>query len=100
MQVTQDPSRLARLLFTLNGKAGMLVKPVEDLASFAPSPSLSPFRGSIEGTALGSIEETRMLGYTVSLRSGESLELPAELAVYLTLKGLFRPERGWVRVVV
>ena len=84
-QVTQDPSRLARLLYSLNGKAGLQVKPVKE--GIFEVNTLSPFKGYIKVKALKSLGGSRVLGVTLSLREGEIVEIEAGIAIYLALKG-------------
>ncbi|MCE4611376.1 MAG: hypothetical protein F7B17_05335 [Desulfurococcales archaeon] len=100
MQVTQDISRLARLLYTLNGKAGLLVTPLEEPSRFTPDPSLSPFKGEVEVVFEADLEETRILGWSVGGKRGEEATLPAEVGVMLAAKGVVRVVGGVVRVVV
>ena len=87
MQVTQDPTRLERIPYTLNGKASLLAVRVGDPASFRPSPRLSPFRGEALVKA-GSDLEGRLLGVDIRLRAGEEAPLPAYAAVALATLGL------------
>ncbi|MEB3773707.1 MAG: hypothetical protein GSR86_02110, partial [Desulfurococcales archaeon] len=96
-QVTQDPSRLARIKGSLNGKAGFIVQ--DATQGFQPSPRvLTPFRGSLEVLPARTITGVTMLGYDVELREGRWEEVPAWLAVMLELKGLLRNARGEVVV--
>ncbi len=94
-QVTQDPTRLSRLRYSLNGKGGMIVAPVE--SEFRPDRRLSPFRGEVEVRAVSGVEAT-IMGVEVSLAPGEEAPLPAYAAVTLWLRGLVEPVGGEVVV--
>ena len=100
LHVTQDVSRLARLLYTLNGKAGLMVTPVEEPSQFTPSPSLSPFKGEVDVVFEDDLEDTRILGWRVGGRRGERASLPAEVGIMLSAKGVVRVMGGVVRIVV
>ncbi|WP_148678893.1 DNA primase small subunit PriS [Aeropyrum pernix] len=86
VKVTQDISRLARIVGSLNGKAGLLVARL-GLEGFHPGDWLSPFRGEVEFRASARLEESRILGRTVSLEPGRVYSMPAHIAVLLQLKG-------------
>ncbi len=90
-QVTQDPTRLSRLRYSINGKGGMIVAPVE--TEFIMDKRLSPFRGEIEIRALKDVEAV-ILGVEVSLKQGDIEPLPAYTAVTLWIRGLVEPLKG------
>lgn len=96
MQVTRDPSRLARIIGSINGKSSLLVLEVED--DFRPSISLSPFRGSVTVKAKTSLEDVTLLGSRIGFKSGETLELEAPHALLLASKDLVTPISGeiWI----
>lgn len=86
VMVTQDPSRLTRILGSLNGKGALLA--VEAGESFSPSwKALSPFRGTAEARFSIGLEGYRLLGTSVSARRGEVQSLPAGLALHLATRG-------------
>jgi len=96
MQVTRDPSRLARIIGSINGKSSLLVVEVSD--EFKPSPSLSPFRGSLTVRAESELEGVELLGSKLEFKAGEVLELEAPQALLLASKGLVTPLSGeiWI----
>ncbi|MCX8196322.1 MAG: DNA primase [Acidilobaceae archaeon] len=96
-QVTRDPSRLARILGSINGKSGLLVTEVGD--SFSPNESLAPWRGELTIRAKVSFGGLRVLGESISLRAGESLSASAHIGLLLYLKGAAEILSGEVRVV-
>ena len=100
LHVTQDISRLARLLYTLNGKAGLLVTPIGEPSQFTPDLTLSPFKGEVEVVFEGDLEESKILGWSISGRKGEESTLPAEVGVMLSAKGVVKVIGGVVRVVL
>lgn len=96
-QVTRDPSRLARLVGSINGKSGLVVTEIKD--SFSPDISLSPWRGEFTVKAKISIEGIRVLGQELHMRSGETLSMSAAHAILLYLKGAVEIFEGEVKVV-
>lgn len=86
VQVTQDPSRLARIIGTLNGRSGLKVTRV-GLDGFTLGPHLSPFTGEVVFEAARSLEQARVLGSSVELDDGKVYSLPAYIAIYLQAKG-------------
>ncbi|MFN4046381.1 MAG: DNA primase small subunit domain-containing protein [Acidilobaceae archaeon] len=97
VQVTRDPSRLARIVGSINGKASLLVVDVSD-RDFRPGPGLSPFSGYLEVKALAGLE-ARILGYDLSFKPGETLTLEAPIALLLATKNIVEPFSGEVRIV-
>ncbi len=95
MQVTKDPSRLARIIGSINGKSSLLVVEVED-DSFKPTFELSPFRGEVEVKATVSLEGVDILGLNVSFRKGEVVSLEAPVALLLASKNIVTPISGEV----
>ncbi|MEN3000136.1 MAG: DNA primase small subunit domain-containing protein [Acidilobaceae archaeon] len=96
-QVTRDPSRLARLVGSINGKSGLLVTEIKD--SFSPDITLSPWRGELTIKAKTSLEDVRVLGKELRMRSGETLSMDAAHAMLLYLKGAAEILEGEVEVV-
>ena len=94
--VTADPSRLTRILGSLNGKAGLLVESAEE--GFRPGPGLSPFRGRLLARLLRELPERRLLGRSLGGSAGEELDLPVGQALYLIAKGLAEPVEGEILV--
>ncbi|BAN89787.1 DNA primase small subunit [Aeropyrum camini SY1 = JCM 12091] len=86
VKVTQDISRLARIVGSLNGKAGLFVARL-GLEGFHPGDWLSPFRGEVEFRSEGRLEEARIMGSTVSLEPRRVYSMPAHIAVLLQLRG-------------
>ncbi len=97
VQVTRDPSRLARIVGSINGKASLLVVDVSG-GEFKPGPSLSPFSGHLEVKALTGLE-ARILGYNLLFKPGETLTLEAPIALLLATKNVVEPVSGEVRIV-
>ncbi len=96
VMVTQDPTRLTRLLGSLNGKASLLV--VEADRGFMPGKNLSPFYGETTIRYLVDSEPLRILGVDVSPRRGSEETLPAHVAIYLATKGVVELLEGEVFV--
>ncbi|MEB2793764.1 MAG: DNA primase small subunit PriS [Caldisphaeraceae archaeon] len=94
--VTQDPTRLTRIPGTINGKASLLVVPV--CRDFKIGRWLSPFSGSLEVTSKKDIDNIKILGINLSMRRGEGLSLPSQLAIYLATKGYVEVLEGEVVV--
>ncbi len=97
MQVTKDPSRLARIIGSINGKSSLLVVEVED-DSFKPTMSLSPFRGEVTVKTNVDLEELEILGLKVGFRKNEVLDLEAPVALLLASKNVVTPMSGEVWV--
>jgi DNA primase small subunit len=97
MQVTRDPSRLARLIGSINGKSSLLVVEVEG-GSFKPSTELSPFKGEVTVKARFNLDEVELLGLKVGFKEGEVLDLEAPVAILLASKNIATPLSGeiWV----
>ena len=91
-QVTIDTKRLIRVPYSLHGKTGLKVEPVDPqkLDSFELSPDLSPFQkhDKIAVVALVDTPPLSILGLRIRLRRGENYRLPAPQAVYLMARGL------------
>jgi len=91
-QVTIDIKRLIRVPYSLHGKTGLKVEPVDPqkLDDFQLSPELSPFQrhDKITIVALVNTPPISILGLRIKLRKGESYRLPAPQAVYLMARGL------------
>ena len=92
--VTEDPSRLTRIPGTLNGKGALLVAPLCEGEAFKPGKWLSPFHGEAECRAVKSLDQTKILGYSVGFSEGEELSLPSGLALFLWLLGYVEIEGG------
>jgi DNA primase small subunit len=97
MQVTKDPSRLARLIGSVNGKSSLLVVEVEG-DSFKPTLELSPFRGEVTVKARLDLGEVELLGLRVGFKRGEVLDLEAPVAILLASKNIVTPLSGEVWV--
>ena len=97
VMVTQDPSRLTRLLGSLNGKGALLAVDVTGGARIGYE-ALSPFRGEVTVRFRAGIDGLRVLGVGLSARRGEEQPLPAGLAMHLIAKGIADPVGGVVRV--
>jgi DNA primase small subunit len=97
MQVTRDPSRLARIIGSINGKSSLLVVEVED-ESFNPTLDLSPFRGEVTVRANVDLEDATILGLKIGFRRGETVDLEAPIALLLASKGIVTPMSGEVWV--
>lgn len=90
-KVLLDLSRLVRIPGSLNGKAGLLVKPLSpnELQDFVLDESLSPFAGlTLRVRAKISIGPLEVLGEVVRLRRGELMKVDGARGVFLALKGL------------
>jgi len=91
-QVTIDIKRLIRVPYSLHGKTGLKVAPIDPqkLDSFQLSPDLSPFQkhDKITVVALVDTPPISVLGLRIRLRRGENYRLPAPQAVYLMARGL------------
>ncbi len=92
-KVTIDVHRLVRIPGSLNGKTGLPVVEVAEgeLRSFEISASLSPLKGRIEIMLLAPVKEAVILGFPVSGDSGEKLEVPHSVAMFLMLRGVASP---------
>ncbi|MCE4599442.1 MAG: hypothetical protein F7C81_04500 [Desulfurococcales archaeon] len=97
MQVTQDPSRLARITGTLNGKSSLLVVDATYGLDLDPR-RLSPFRGEVKVRPLADIDDTTLLGFEFKLKKGVVEELPAWLAIHLATRELVELVEGEVVV--
>ncbi|HIQ56200.1 MAG TPA: DNA primase catalytic subunit PriS [Pyrodictium sp.] len=91
-QVTIDTRRLIRVPYSLHGKTGLKVEPVDPqkLDKFELSLDLSPFqkRDKIAVVALVDTPPLSILGLRIRLRRGEGYRLPAPHAIYLMARGL------------
>ncbi len=90
-QVTVDTRRLVRAPLSVNGKTGLVVKPVkpEELEGFELGEELSAFQGEPARVRLvADLPRIRVIGYTLRLRAGETPRLPLPLAGYLMARGL------------
>ncbi len=90
-QVTLDVKRLVRIPYSLHGKTGLVVKPVdirELEKGFGLTNSYSPFNnlGRIVIRALVDTPVIEVLGDKVRLRAGEIYRLDAPTAIYLLCK--------------
>ncbi len=89
-QVTLDVKRLVRIPYSLHGKTGLPVVPVQPsrLESFRVDESLSPFRrgGVVTIRALIDTPSINVLGEVLKLRAGERYKLPEPIAIYLLCK--------------
>ncbi|MEM0297241.1 MAG: DNA primase small subunit domain-containing protein [Zestosphaera sp.] len=87
--VTPDVSKLARIIWTLNGKTGFKVFPVtneSELIKFSAGPHLSPFRGEVEVKYLRtSLEPIRLFNELFKPVRGVRSTVPSWIAVYLAL---------------
>ncbi|MEM1938546.1 MAG: DNA primase small subunit domain-containing protein [Acidilobaceae archaeon] len=97
MQVTRDPSRLARLIGSLNGKSSLMVVEVEE-DQFTPSIVLSPFNGELTVKAKASLDDIKILGLKISFKKGETLNLEAPIALLLASKGIVDVLSGVVKI--
>jgi len=90
-KVLLDLSRLVRIPGSLNGKAGLVVKPLSpnELQDFVLDESLSPFAEvTLRVRAKISIGPLEVLGEVVRLRRGELMKVDGARGVFLALKGL------------
>ncbi|OWJ54025.1 DNA primase small subunit domain-containing protein [Pyrodictium delaneyi] len=92
-QVTVDTRRLIRAPWSINGKTGLLVVPVEytSLYEFSISERLSPFTDldPIRIEVIADVPSNiTVLGNRIRLRRGDKPRLPAPVAVYLLSKGV------------
>jgi DNA primase small subunit len=88
--VTMDLSRLSRFVGSLNCKSGLKVVEVTDVSKFMDYTykDLSPFKGKISITPLVDFPGLPIYGNRIDLRRGVKVELDAEDALYVVLKGL------------
>uniref|UniRef100_A0A7C2BKK2 DNA primase small subunit PriS n=1 Tax=Thermosphaera aggregans TaxID=54254 RepID=A0A7C2BKK2_9CREN len=88
--VTMDLSRLSRFVGSLNCKSGLKIVEVSDLSKFAELTykDLSPFKGKISITPVIDFQGLPIYGNRIDLRRGVKMELDAEDALYVVLKGL------------
>ncbi len=89
-QVTIDISRLIRITYSINGKSGLMVAPIDPVkADFEYSEKLSPFADRVfRFRSRYRIPSLKLFGYTVKLAEGSRADLEGPVAVYLALKGL------------
>lgn len=91
-QVTQDTSRLVRILRTINGKSGIPSVPLDsesDIVKFSFSMELSPFKGDALVKCLVDLPSTILaLGERIGLMKEKTLLVPLPIAVYLHLNDL------------
>ncbi len=89
-KVTIDLHRLVRIPGSLNGKTGLVAKPVflDELKDFAINCSLSPFKGDMTIVLRQEIKKANILGDTISGGRGERLGVDKCIGIYLLLKGL------------
>ncbi|ABM81458.1 DNA primase small subunit domain-containing protein [Hyperthermus butylicus] len=92
-QVSVDVKRLIRVPYSINGKTGLLVKPVtvDELDEFVVDETLSPFAREppVRIRVVTSLPSSvTILGNRLKLREGDSPRLPAPVAVYLMAKGV------------
>ena len=89
-QVTLDIKRLVRIPYSLHGKTGLPVIPLDPskLDNFSVDGSLSPFRrgGIVTIRAVVDTPSISVLGEVVKLRAGERYKLPEPIAIYLLCK--------------
>ncbi|AEM38055.1 DNA primase small subunit [Pyrolobus fumarii 1A] len=89
-QVTVDTKRLIRIPYSLHGKTGLPVIPldVNRVDKFELSDDLSPFKrlGDVRVRALVSTPTIEVLSQRLKLEAGEEYKLPAPVAVYLLCK--------------
>ncbi len=88
--VTMDLSRLSRFVGSLNCKSGLKIVEVSDVSKFMDFTykDLSPFKGKISVTPLVDFPGLPIYGSRIDLRKGVKMELDAEDALYVVLKGL------------
>ncbi len=97
IMVTQDPSRLTRILGSLNGKGHLLVYDVTDSFKMDRK-TLSPFKGWLRVEYNYRIEDISFLGEDISGEKGEVKEFAAPIALALAEKGLAKIIGGEVYV--
>ncbi len=90
--VTMDVSRLSRFDYSINGKSGLLVYPLDpsrDDFDELDYLSFSPFSGSLNINPL--IDASLpVFDKVITLRRNVSIRIEAPYAIYLTLKGLVK----------
>ncbi|MEM1626625.1 MAG: DNA primase small subunit PriS [Sulfolobaceae archaeon] len=86
-QVTIDVRRLERVENSINGKSGLLVKRVNDLANFTIDESLSPFNGYVIIIPKVSMK-INIFDRVLEMNKNIPIRVEASIGVYLHLKSL------------
>ena len=90
-QVTLDTKRLIRVPYSLHGKSGLVVKPLDasklvssdwNLVMFSPFTRLD----SIKVRLLVDVKDVKIFGHKLRLSAGNEYRLPAPIAIYLMSK--------------
>jgi DNA primase small subunit len=86
-QVTVDPKRLVRIPGSINGKAGLKVYEVKGDTFDFNIQSLSPFKGYVAFLSYVTYS-LQLPDGKIDLKKDTVVKLPAQLGIYLSLKGL------------
>ncbi len=89
--VTMDVSRLSRFDYSIHGKSGLVVYPLDYSREELPVKGFtgfSPFQGKVRVKPLIDFPAFPVLDSKISLRRGMRLRLDAPYALYLVLKGI------------
>ncbi|MEB3764995.1 MAG: hypothetical protein GSR77_02355 [Desulfurococcales archaeon] len=97
VMVTQDPSRLTRIIGSLHGKGHLLVTDVSSGLRLHYS-RLSPFKGWVRVEYLQDVENITFMGVELSGQEKSRAEIPASIALHLAEKGIVRLLGGEIYV--